>query len=363
MASNSLGKFFRVTSFGESHGTYVGCVIDSIPSNIPINLKKVQEQVERRKPAANFATARTEEDKVEIISGLHNGKTTGAPICILIANKNTRSADYKDLKNKYRPNHADYTYESKYKNRDANGGGRSSMRITVAMVAAGQIAEQIIQHWHKKIEIIAYVSQIGKIGLQSKIIEKKLSRKKIDQYLTRIPLAAINKQAIDLLNKTKLNGDTLGGIISVIINEVPIGIGEPIFSKLQAELAHAMLSINSVKGFEYGDGFASTMALGSEHNDPFTSSISNDIQTSSNHSGGIQGGISNGMPICFNVAFKPISSIQHTQRTVNKLGQSTNIQIQGRHDVCAVPRAIPIVEAYTAIVILDLFLQNNMYRK
>jgi chorismate synthase len=359
MASNTLGKYFTVTSFGESHGSHVGCVIDGVPSNIKIDLKAIQHQVNRRKPANNFATDRKEEDTIEIISGLFNGRTTGAPICIIIKNQNTKSTDYNNLKSVFRPNHADYTYEAKYDNRDYNGGGRSSIRITAPMVAAGSIAEQIIGKLHKQIKTTAYVKAIGNVSLESSTAHFNKTRKQIDETNTRIPNKKISAEAESLLTVCKKSGDTLGGVITGVIQYLPVGIGEPIYQKLQAQLGHAMLSINTVKGFEYGTGFESSRQYGSQHNDAFTINKKKQILTTTNNSGGIQGGISNGMPIYFNVAFKPISSIATKQQTVNTFKQSTEIIVKGRHDVCAVPRAVPIVEAYTSIILLDLILQHN----
>jgi chorismate synthase len=360
MASNTLGNFFTVTSFGESHGSYVGCVIDGVPSNIKIDIKKVQAQVNRRKPNAEFATTRLEEDTIEIISGIFNGKTTGAPICILIQNKNIQSTDYSKLKNVFRPNHSDYTYNAKYINRDYKGGGRSSIRITAPLVAAGNIAEQIIAAINKDIRITAFVRAIGNFDTENTANYFTKTRKQIDVHKTRMLDSTKNKEIEKLLIACKKNGDTLGGVITCVINGIPVGIGEPIFEKLQAQLAHAMMSINSVKGFEYGDGFASSQKFGSQHNDAFSTDRGKKIITKTNNSGGIQGGISNGMPVYFNVAFKPISSITKTQQTIHKNKNNITIAIAGRHDVCAVPRAVPIVEAYTAIVLLDLILKNNI---
>jgi chorismate synthase len=352
---NTLGSLFAVTSFGESHGTYVGCVIDGCVSNLALNVEEIQQQVDRRKASiSSFSTQRLEEDKVEIISGLYNNKTLGSPITILIKNKDVKSSDYEALKNVYRPNHADFTNEKKYGHRDERGGGRTSIRVTAPLVAAGDIARQFLQ---QKINYscTAFVKSIGGIGLANELDHNTLDFSKIDSSEVRCPDENSSKAIVDLIEKTKEEGDTLGGIITCVIKLDTIGLGEPIFNKLQAQLAHAMFSINTVKGFEYGMGFESAAKKGSEYNDEFV--MNNEIvKTKTNRSGGIQGGISNGMEIYFNVSFKPISSIKKEQQTVNNNNENVQINIEGRHDVCAVPRAVPIVEAYVNMVMADMFL-------
>lgn len=355
---NSLGNIFKVTSFGESHGSYVGCVIEGCPSNIKIDIEKIQIAVDKRKTAQNdFASARKELDKVEIISGIFESKTLGSPIAILIKNNDAKHNDYDELKDVFRPSHADYTTQQKYQHRDHRGGGRSSIRITAPMVAAGEIAMQIIQQFYN-IEILTFVHQIGNISMAK---NSTIHKENIEQSAVKCPCEKTTNKILSLLEETKKEGDTLGGGISCIIKNMPVGIGEPLFGKLQAQLAHAMLSINTVKAFEYGSGFASAMMKGSEHNDEFEM-IDNKVHTNTNHDGGIQGGISNGMDIHFSVFLKPISSIQTTQKTVNSNLENTDILIKGRHDVCAVPRATSIVQAYTQLVLVDLILQNKIFK-
>jgi chorismate synthase len=354
---NSIGQLFRVTSFGESHGSHVGCVIDGCPAGLSVDEDAIQTQVNRRKTGMqHFATQRAESDKVEIISGLFEGKTTGSPITILMANTDSKPADYDVLRELYRPNHADYTYQQKYQHRDHRGGGRSSIRITAPLVAAGDIARQVMQ----KVEVYAFVSQIGEVSMSEKYAIPNESLHQIDESIVRCPDPHITQQMLAQIDFAKQNGDTLGGVITCVVKGVPAGWGDPVFAKLQAKLAHAMLSINSVKGFEYGFGFDSAAMLGSVYNDQFEQHDTM-IRTKTNHSGGIQGGISNGMDIYFRVAFKPISSIQQQQDMLHISGQISPYTISGRHDVCAVPRAVPIVEAYTFMVLADAFLiqKNN----
>lgn len=356
---NSLGHQFNVSSFGESHGSHVGCVIDGCPAGLVLDHEAIQYQVDRRKTnQSSFSTTRHEEDQVEIISGVFESKTTGSPITILIKNKDARSTDYNALKDVYRPNHADFTNEKKYGFRDHRGGGRSSIRITAPLVAAGEIARQLISS-QCDMNTSAYVSQIGHVAMNDSCDYSSWDVKQINENEVRCPDTAVANQMKSLIEDVRLSGDTLGGVIICVVQKVPVGLGEPVFGKLQAMLAHAMLSINSVKGFEYGLGFDSASKKGSEYNDPFEQQ--NDlIRTSTNHSGGIQGGISNGMDIYFRVAFKPISSIQQTQQTINSQGETVQLNIGGRHDVCAVPRAVPIVEAYTNIVLADALLLSKL---
>jgi chorismate synthase len=357
MGNNTLGRYFTVTSFGESHGAAIGCVIDGVPANVQIDLAGVQAAVDARKTSsANFSSKRLEADQVQILSGLYEGKTLGSPITILIQNTNVQSADYDNIKEAYRPNHADYTNAVKYGIRDYRGGGRSSIRITAAMVAAGAIAYQIIQA-QQNVSIISYVENIG--GLTNSVsFSNEISQESILQHPLR--MLANNDAINEKIDAAVAEGDTLGGIITTHITGFAAGYGEPIFNKLQAALAHAMLSINTVKGFEYGDGFSAAQQIGSTHNDEFVQNETQQIVTKTNHSGGIQGGISNGMPIYFRTAFKPISSIKKTQQTINEKGNNIAITIAGRHDVCAVPRAVPIVNAYTAIVLLDFILAKKL---
>jgi chorismate synthase len=357
MNNNALGHFFSVSSFGESHGPAVGCVITGTPAGIKLDIAAIQADVNVRKTAnQSYTSQRKEDDDVEIISGIFEGVTLGSPICIIIKNKDAKSYDYDHLKETYRPNHADFTQSTKYGIRDYRGGGRSSIRATAPLVAAGAIAMQIMNQFSKS-TIISFVDSIGDI--QTVLPKKYNALKQENIYAQKYRLLENNAAVEKLVNQCLVEGDTLGGTIITLINNLEPGIGEPIFYKLQAALAQAMLSINTVKGFEYGDGFMASQSKGSAHNDLFTVK-NNTIETLTNHSGGIQGGISNGMPIIFKTAFKPISSIKKTQQTINEKGDIIALEIGGRHDVCAVPRAVPIVRAYTAIILADLILQNQL---
>ncbi|MBK7690724.1 MAG: chorismate synthase [Bacteroidetes bacterium] len=355
---NSLGTLFKVISFGESHGSHVGCVLEGCPAGLSIDFSLIQNAVDKRKTAQNnFSSARKESDTVEIISGIFEGKTLGSPICILIKNEDAKSADYETLKDVFRPGHADASYFQKYTHRDYRGGGRSSIRITAPLVAAGEIARQLLLQYFNY-ESLTYISQIGEIALDEKR-SKEIKQENIDISEVKCPDEGASQAMLTLIEQVREQGDTIGGVITTVIRNVPPGIGEPVFGKLQAALAHAMMSINTVKAFEYGEGFQSAAMRGSEHNDAFIS-LDENIATETNHHGGILGGISTGMDIRFKVWFKPISSIQQEQKTLDMNLAETNISIKGRHDVCAVPRAIPIVEAYTQIVLVDLFLQNKL---
>ena len=347
---NSFGKIFKLTTFGESHGPCIGGIIDGSPSNIDIDISKVQYDLDRRRPGqSKIVTQRKEDDKVEILSGLFQGKTTGTPIGFIIKNKDQKSKDYDHIKDIFRPSHADYVYEKKYGNRDYRGGGRSSARETACRVVAGSIAKQIL----KNIKIVGFVKSVGSISLKSTYKNYNLSDS--EKNIVRCPDENTAKKMEELIIKTRKNGDTVGGVVSCVVSGVPVGLGEPVFDKLHAELGKAMLSINAVKGFEYGSGFDGTKMFGSKHNDQFDS----EGKTITNFSGGIQGGISNGMDIFFNVAFKPVATIMKSQKTINKDGDSKEMKGKGRHDPCVVPRAVPIVESMTALVILDNMLINN----
>lgn len=350
---NSFGKIFRVTTFGESHGKGIGVVIDGCPSNIALDLELIRYELQRRKPGQSKITTRREENEdFEILSGFFEGKTTGAPLTFWIANQDAKSKDYEHLKNAYRPSHADFTYHQKYGHYDYRGGGRSSARETAARVIAGAIAKQILQKWN--IQIFAWVSQVGKIQLNKKYSEIDFS--KIESNIVRCPDEKIAQEMEQEIMKVKKNGDTVGGVVSAVIFNVPIGLGEPVFDKLSADLAKGMLSINAAKGFEYGSGFHGVTMYGSEHNDIFYVD-NNQIKTLTNYSGGIQGGISNGMPIDFRVAFKPVATLLKPQKSVTHEGKEVVIEGRGRHDPCVVPRAVPIVEAMAAITILDHLLR------
>ena len=353
--SNSFGKIFKISTFGESHGKAIGVIIDGCPSGIEINEKDIQLELDRRKPGqSKITTQRKENDSVEILSGVFNGKTTGSPISLFIKNNDQKSSDYDHISTIFRPSHADYTYHKKYKNRDHRGGGRSSARETANWVAAGAIGKKILEDLGIKIN--AYVSKVGKIEMDSNY--KKLNLKNTESNIVRCPDEKFAKQFISLIDEARKNRDTIGGVITCVITGCPVGIGEPIFGKLHAELGKAMLSINAVKGFEYGSGFKGSEMKGSEHNDQFE--IKDDkIKTKSNHSGGIQGGISNGEDIYFNVAFKPVSTIMKDQNSIDSENKTVVVKGKGRHDPCVVPRAVPIVESMAANVLVDLYLQSK----
>ena len=354
MSSNSLGKIFRLTSFGESHGLYVGGVLDGCPAGLKLDLNLVQQELDRRRPGqSTITTSRKESDQVQFLSGIFDGKTLGSPIAFKIQNEDSKSNDYSHLASSFRPSHADYTYAIKYGVRDYRGGGRSSARETVARVVAGAIAKQVLQTLG--VHIYAYVSSVGHISLDKTHSDLDLSS--IDSNLVRCPDPTIAEQMISLINSVRDKGDTLGGQVTGIATGVPIGLGAPVFDKLHADLAKAMMSINAVKGFEYGGGFAMSRQRGSQVNDVFIQKQGK-IKTKTNHSGGIQGGISNGEDLYFNVAFKPVSTIMQDQFSVNDSGEEVLIKGKGRHDPCVVPRAVPIVEAMMAMVLLDHYLRN-----
>ena len=350
MSSNTFGNIFTLTTFGESHGDSIGGIIDGCPSGKKINIDLVQTDLDRRKPGqSKIVTQRKEDDTVEILSGLFEGKTTGTPIGFVIKNKDHKSTDYSHIKESYRPSHADYVYEKKYGNRDYRGGGRSSARETACRVVAGSIAKQILSN----IQINAYVSKVGSVSINK--THSELDFNNIEKNNVRCPDLSTAKEMEELIMKIRKDGDTVGGVITCVIKNMPLGIGEPVFKKLHSELGAAMLSINAVKGFEYGSGFDGTKMRGSQHNDI----INPDGTTKTNNSGGIQGGISNGMDIYFNVAFKPVATIMRNQESIDSEGKKTTIKGRGRHDPCVVPRAVPIVEAMAALVILDYLLINK----
>ena len=347
MAGNSFGNNFKITTFGESHGMAIGGIIDGCPSNIILDFEAVQFDLNRRKPGqSKLVTQRKETDEVVFLSGIFEGKTTGSPIAFQIMNNNIKSGDYDLLKEAFRPSHADYVYQQKYKHRDYRGGGRSSARETASRVVAGAIAKQII----KPVEIYAYVSSVGKLALKKKYTELDLSLTETNNV--RCPDIEMAEKIEQLILDTKKKGDTIGGVITCIIKNVPIGLGEPVFDKLEANLAKAMLSINACKGFSLGSGFEGSKMYGSEHNDYYNT----DGSTKTNHSGGIQGGISNGMDIYFEVAFKPVATLLQHQEMLTIKGTIKTIKGKGRHDACVVPRAVPIVEAMAALVIADFMI-------
>ena len=353
--SNTFGNLFRLTSFGESHGPGVGGVIDGFPAGIVIDLDFVQQELDRRRPGqSKITTPRKEADKVEFLSGLFEGRSTGCPIGFLVKNTNQHSNDYDNLRNLYRPSHADFTYTQKYGLRDHTGGGRSSARETIARCVGGALAKLALKQLGVSIQ--AYTAQVGSISLDTDYRKYDLSR--TEHSMVRCPDPEKAAQMEQLISEVKAVGDTIGGIITCVVKGCPIGLGEPVFGKLHAALGSAMLSINAVKGFEYGEGFAGVSQRGSEQNDVFYNENGR-ISTHTNHSGGIQGGISNGQDIYFRVAFKPVATLLMEQPTVTLDGQETTITARGRHDACVLPRAVPIVEAMAAMTLLDYYLLNK----
>ncbi|MBU2940197.1 chorismate synthase [Lacinutrix sp. C3R15] len=352
MAGNSIGNIFKVTTFGESHGIAIGGIIDGCPSGITLDFDAIQNELNRRKPGqSEIVTQRKEPDTVEFLSGIFEGVTTGTSIGFTIKNANQKSKDYSHIKDVYRPSHADYTYDKKYGVRDYRGGGRSSARETACRVVAGAIAKQVL----KEVKINAFTSSVGEIFIDKPYQDLDFS--KTETNIVRCPDEKIAEQMIARIKEIRKQGDTIGGTVTCVLQNVPVGLGEPVFDRLHAELGKAMLSINAVKGFEYGSGFCGAKMKGSEHNDIFNA----DGSTKSNLSGGIQGGISNGMDIYFRVAFKPVATIMQKQETINSDGEIVEMQGKGRHDPCVVPRAIPIVEAMAAMVLADYYLLNKMH--
>lgn len=352
---NSFGRLFRITTFGESHGKALGVIIDGCPAGLELDFDKIREEMQRRKPGqSKITTQRKEEDEIEILSGVFEGKTTGTPIGIVIPNADQKSKDYSHIADKFRPSHADYTYFEKFGIRDYRGGGRSSARETAARVAAGAIAKQFLAT--KGISIQGYVSQVGDLSIQIPYQELDLS--KAEENIVRCPDPATAEQMIALIDSVRLDRDTIGGVVSCVIKNTPTGLGEPVFDRLHAELGKAMLSINAVKGFEYGSGFEGVKMRGSQHNDAMVKEDGK-IKTRTNHSGGIQGGISNGEDIYFRVAFKPVATIMQDQESVNESGEAVTVSGKGRHDPCVVPRAVPIVEAMAALVLADYLLLSK----
>ena len=354
---NSIGNIFKLTSFGESHGLKIGGVIDGCPSGLTIDLKYIQEELDRRKPGqSKITTSRTEGDKVEFMSGIFEGKTTGTPIGFTISNKNYKTEDYDKIKDVFRPSHADFTYQEKYGLRDYRGGGRSSARETACRVVAGAVAKLILRSYN--IEISAYVWSVGNIFANVDNLSFDDITNSKEKNIVRCPDESVALKMIDFISDLKKKGNSVGGQIKCHIKGVPSGLGEPVFDKLHADLAKAMLSINAVKGFEYGSGFEGSKMLGSEHNDEFESN-NGKVTTKTNFSGGIQGGVSNGEEIYFKVAFKPVATILTKQKSVDKEKNNIEIKAEGRHDPCVVPRAVPIVESMTAMVIVDHLLRNR----
>ena len=353
---NTFGKNFTLTTFGESHGPAIGGVVDGMPAGIDIDLDFIQSELNRRRPGqSKITTSRQEADRVELLSGVFEGKSTGCPIGFIVRNENQHSQDYENMRTLFRPSHADFTYYSKYGIRDHRGGGRSSARITISRVVAGALAKLVLRQLGVTIQ--AYTSQVGNIALDRDYSQYDLSL--TENNAVRCPDPEKAAAMEQLISEIKAEGDTIGGIITCVVKGCPVGLGEPEFGKLHAELGAAMLSINAVKGFEYGDGFDFATKRGSEVNDRFVSSDDGTITTATNHSGGIQGGISNGQDIYFRVAFKPVATLLQPQQTLDLEGNETTLTARGRHDPCVLPRAVPVVESMAAMTILDLFLSTK----
>ncbi len=360
MAGNSFGQIFKITTCGESHGGAVGVIIDGCPPGIEISEENIQRELDRRKPGqSSITTPRAETDIIHILSGVFEGVTTGTPILLVAYNKDARSQDYNELKKVFRPSHADYTYLHKYGLRDYRGSGRASARETLARVASGAVARKFLNE-KLGIEILSYVEQVGKI--KANVDAKNVTLAQVEANIIRCPDQEVAHEMIDLVSKVRDQGDSIGGVIKCIIKNVPVGLGEPVFDKLHADLGKAMLSINAVKGFEIGSGFAGVEQLGSEHNDPFVLENGR-VTTTTNNAGGILGGISNGEDIYFRVAFKSVSTINKEQTTLSLDRKAVKLKAEGRHDPCVLPRAVPVVDAMAALVIMDHYLRHNSYSK
>lgn len=358
--SSTYGKIFKIATFGESHGTAIGVVVEGCPAGVAFDLEFIQQELDRRKPGqSRITTQRKEADTVQVLSGVFENETTGTPIAMMIWNEDQRSKDYSHIAQQYRPSHADYTYQVKYGVRDYRGGGRSSARETAARVAAGALAKLVLKGLGVTIQ--AYVSQVGKLKLAKEYHELDLSL--TDSNAVRCPDPEMASEMFDYIDDIRKQGDSIGGVVSCVIVGTPVGWGEPVFDKLHAELGKAMLSINAVKGFEYGSGFMGIELLGSAHNDAFYTDETGRVRTRTNHSGGIQGGISNGEDIFFRVAFKPVATIMQGQESVNQEGETIMVQGKGRHDPCVLPRAVPIVEAMAALVLVDFYLRDRTIRQ
>ncbi|HVA96751.1 MAG TPA: chorismate synthase [Candidatus Acidoferrales bacterium] len=357
MAGNTFGQLFRITTFGESHGGAVGVVVDGCPPNIAITEEEIQKDLDRRKPGQSEITSpRKEQDVIHILSGIVDGKTTGTPILLIAYNKDVRSEDYGNMKDLFRPGHADYTFQTKYGIRDYKGSGRASARETLARVAAGAIAKKYLKE-KLGIEFLSYVQQVGDI--KTDINFETVTTEQIESNIVRCPDQEIANNMIKLIEEVRDNGDSIGGVIRGVIKHIPAGLGEPVFDKLPADLAKAMMSINATKGFEFGSGFEGVKMRGSEHNDTFYIDDNETVQTRTNYAGGTLGGISNGQTIYFRVAFKPVSTIKKKQQTVTKDKKETELEAVGRHDPCVLPRAVPIVDAMAALVIMDHYLRHK----
>ena len=357
--SNSIGTIFRLTTFGESHGVAVGGVVDGMPAGVDIDISFIQQELNRRRPGqSSITTSRSESDRVELLSGVFEGKSTGAPIGFIVCNENQHSSDYDNMRDVFRPSHADFTYQQKYGIRDHRGGGRTSARITLSRCVAGALAKLVLRQYG--INITAYTMQVGNISIGSDYRRYDLSV--AETNAVRCPDSVKAAEMEELIKEVKSDGDTIGGIIQCVVSRCPVGLGSPEFDKLHAVLGKAMLSINAVKGFEYGEGFAGVTQRGSEQNDLFCIDSENSVRMQTNHSGGVQGGLSNGEDIVFRVAFKPVATLLREQPTIDKLGNATTLLARGRHDPCVLPRAVPVVEAMAAIVILDELLIDRCAR-
>jgi chorismate synthase len=360
MPGNSFGTAFRVTTFGESHGPAVGVIIDGCPPRLPLVVEEIQRELDRRRPGQSaITTQRREADQVEILSGMHEGLTLGTPLAMLVRNQDMRSGDYEEMKTKFRPSHADYTYKAKYGIRAWQGGGRASARETIGRVAAGAVARQLLANLGtgaRPIDIVAWVERVA--DLEATVDAGTVTRDAVDANIARCPEAAVAERMIARIDEARKAGDSLGGVVAAVARGVPPGLGEPVFDKLEADLAKAMLSLPAAKGFEIGSGFGGTLLTGSQHNDPFYDAGGR-VRTRSNRSGGVQGGISNGEDITLRVAFKPTATILREQQTVDEDGHDTTIKARGRHDPCVLPRAVPIVEAMVALVLADHFLRQR----
>src|SRR5437870_10579677 len=354
---SSFGQLFRITTFGESHGGGIGVVIDGCPPRIDLNAADIQRELDRRRPGqSKIVSQRKETDRCEILSGIFEGKTLGTPIAILIRNEDARPESYREIERTFRPSHADFTYQKKYGIRNWQGGGRASARETIGRVAAGVVAQRVLRSFYPKIDIVAYVMQVHELA--AKIDRSKVKTSDVGANIVRCPDQTAAKKMISLIEKTRAEGDSLGGVIECVVWNAPVGLGEPVFDKLEADLAKSMLSLPATKGFEIGSGFSSTRMRGSEHNDPFEMR-GGKIRTSTNYSGGIQGGISNGEEIYFRVAFKPTATIAREQKTVSASREQTKLVARGRHDPCVLPRAVPMVEAMAALVLCDHALRQR----
>jgi chorismate synthase len=354
---STFGQLFRLSTFGESHGGAVGVVVDGCPPRLPLSLDDIQHDLDRRRPGqSKITTPRNEPDRAEILSGLFDGQTLGSPIAIMVRNTDARPAAYADFKDIYRPSHADYTYDAKYGIRNWQGGGRASARETIGRVAAGAIARKLLAR-HAQVEVLAYVHRVHSI--EASIDPARVTLADVEANIARCPDAATADTMIARIDAARRAGDSLGGVVECVCRNVPPGLGEPVFDKLEAELARAMLSLPASKGFEIGSGFAGTLLTGMEHNDPFTTDASGRVRTTSNRSGGIQGGISNGEDIVFRVAFKPTATISQAQQTVDRDGQAVTLEARGRHDPCVLPRAVPVVEAMACLVLADHLLRQR----